>query len=163
MAFQVFRKAPERIERIALLDTGAHAGSPAESEGRRKLVQLGYEQGMKAVVDAWLPPMVRAEHHSNRVLMDDLAAMICDATPEIFDRQQRALIERPDATPLLPRITCKALVATGRFDAWSPVADHEAMAKQMPNAKLVIFENAGHMSTLETPDDVNAAMRDWLA
>ncbi len=163
VAFEIFRRAPERIERLALLDTGAIPGDAAEIEGRMKLVRLGYEKGMRAVADVWLPPMVRAEHHANRSLMNDIVDMICNSTPEIFERQQRALINRRDFVPLLPKMTCPALVATGRYDAWSPVSAHEEMAARMPNAKLVVFEEAGHMSTLETPDDVNRAFANWLA
>ena len=162
VALEVFRRAPQRVERLGLLDTGVHPGGEAEIAGRRKLIELGHQSGMKAVADAWLPPMVGPNRAHDRAMTEDLVDMICRATPEMFERQQHALITRPDAAPLLPTIRCPTLVATGRFDAWSPVADHEAIAKQIPGAQLAVFEQAGHMSIVETPDDVNAAFHSWL-
>jgi pimeloyl-ACP methyl ester carboxylesterase len=162
VALEVFRRAPTRVERLALLDTGVHGVGPNEAEGRMKLVEMGRSSGMGSVAEAWLPPMVGPEGKRNAALMADLGQMIEGASPEDFARQQQALLNRPDATPLLADIACPALVATGRHDAWSPVAQHEDIASRIAGAKLVVFENAGHMCTVETPEDVTAALRDWL-
>ena len=79
-----------------------------------------------------------------------------------FEDQVEALLARPDATPLLKEIECPALVATGRQDEWSPVDQHEIIAADFPDAELVIFEDTGHMSTVESPDAVTAALQAWL-
>lgn len=158
VALEAYARAPHRIERLALLDTAYHPRTNAEAEGRLKLVTLGFTQGMKAVADAWLPPMLAPAHRGDPALVSSLTDMICGATPEIFERQQHALLNRPDHGPLLSRIACPTLCATGRFDDWSPVSIHEDMAKQIPDAHLTVFEKAGHMSTLETPDDMTKAL-----
>jgi pimeloyl-ACP methyl ester carboxylesterase len=162
VALETFRRAPSRIERLALLDTGVHGVSASEAPGRLQLVELGREQGMRAVAEAWLPPMVGPVGKADAALMADLTDMIENASLEDFAGQQQALLARPDATPLLADVRCPTLVATGRYDAWSPVAQHEDIARQIAGAKLVVFENAGHMCTVETPDDVTRALRDWL-
>lgn len=163
VAMEVFRLAPERIERLALLDTGVHPKVETEIAGRMKLVALGYEQGMRAVADAWLPPMVKQERRQDAALLAPLIEMIVNISPQVFEAQQLALINRLDAFPLLRQVKCPTLVATGRYDEWSPVAAHEEIAREIPNSRLVVFEDAGHMSTLETPQDVNRAFADWLA
>jgi pimeloyl-ACP methyl ester carboxylesterase len=163
VAMEVFRLAPERIERLALLDTGVHPTLESEIDGRMKLVALGYEQGMQAVAVSWLPPMVKAERRQDAAFMAPMVDMILNVSPQVLEGQQQALIKRRDAFPLLRQVKCPTLVATGRFDTWSPVAAHEEIAHEISHSRLVVFEDAGHMSMLETPQDVNPALADWLA
>ncbi len=162
VALEAVRLAPDRIERLALLDTGVGPVAPAEEASRTALVRKGYEDGMDAVADAWLPPMVAEVNRSNATLMRGLRQMIRRATPQSLERQQRALLARPDAEEILPAIRCPTLVLVGREDAWSPVAQHEELAARIPVSTLVVVEAAGHMSTVEQPAAVSAAMLDWL-
>ena len=81
---------------------------------------------------------------------------------EIFAAQIKALLDRPDAEPLLARIKCPAMVLCGRQDTWSPVEVHEQMAARIPKSRLVVIEECGHMSTMERPEEVTAAMAEWL-
>jgi pimeloyl-ACP methyl ester carboxylesterase len=81
---------------------------------------------------------------------------------EAYLRQQRAIISRPDFRPGLPKIKCPALVLCGRQDQLTPLECSEEMAAAIPGAKLVVVEDCGHLSTLERPAEVNAAMRGWL-
>jgi pimeloyl-ACP methyl ester carboxylesterase len=118
---------------------------------------------MAAMAAEWIPPMVHPHRLSDRTLMDPLTAMICRSTPDDFAGQQRALLDRPDAEPLLASITCPTLVACGRHDAWAPVAQHEAIAAAVPNARLAVVEGAGHMLPVERPDDLNRLLIDWLS
>jgi pimeloyl-ACP methyl ester carboxylesterase len=79
-----------------------------------------------------------------------------------FEEQMTALLDRPEARSLLPRITCPALVGTGSDDAWAPVEQHREIAEAIPGAELTIFEHAGHMAPVEAPDQVATALRQWL-
>ena len=126
------------------------------------LVRLGHERGMDAVCDAWLPPMVHAPNRADAALMDAMRAMVRRASPESFERQQRALLTRPDAEAVLPGVRCPTLVLVGAEDSWAPVAQHEALAAAIPDARLVVVEDAGHMAPVERPEAVSAAMRAWL-
>lgn len=162
VALEVFRQAPERVTRIALLDTGVHPPQPGEREKRMALVDLGREQGMEALVDAWLPPMVHPDRREDGAFMEPLRQMCIAAGLTQFEDQVEALLGRPDAMPLLKEIKGPALVATGRQDEWSPVDQHEAIAAEIDNARLVVFEDTGHMSTVESPGLVTRALQDWL-
>ncbi len=79
-----------------------------------------------------------------------------------FLRQQRATRERPDSRPGLAAIRCPTLLLCGRQDPLAPPALHEEMAKAIPGAELVILEDCGHLSPLEQPEAVTAALRRWL-
>jgi pimeloyl-ACP methyl ester carboxylesterase len=88
--------------------------------------------------------------------------MIERSNPQQFAAQINALLNRPDAAPLLPTIQRPTLVLCGRDDAWSPPAQHEAMQAVIPNASLCIVEHCGHMCTMEQPQALNEALADWL-
>ncbi len=162
VAFEMWRLAPERIERLALLSTGFHPPGPNEEPKRMALVKVAYEQGMAAVADRWLPPMVAPDRVHDEALMAPLRAMVRRATPEIFEAQQRAGLSRPDAGPYLDEIACPTLILVGREDGWSPVAQHEEMARRIAGSELVLVDHSGHMITVEQPDPVNRALLDWL-
>ncbi len=162
VAFEMWRLAPERIARLALLSTGFHPPGPNEEPKRMALVKLGYEQGMAAVADRWLPPMVHPDRIHDEALMAPLRAMVLRATPEIFEGQQRAGLSRPDVGPYLDKIACPTLVLVGRDDGWSPLPQHEEIARRIKGAELAVVDHSGHMVTVEQPEAVNRALADWM-
>ncbi len=168
VAFQVLRLAPERVTRVALLNTGADArpaGEAGETEerNRRRLLDIARTQGMRAMAMEWLKGMIPPYRQQDSALVEEIVAMFERKTPELFEIQMLALLGRPNATPLLPHILCPALVLTGQDDTWSPPARHLQMAQSMPRSELVIVPKCGHMSTMERPEEVTAALREWLA
>lgn len=166
VALEVMRLAPQRVERLALLDTGTHplpAGEAGEKEraGRMALLKIAQEQGMRVMAQEWAKGMV----HPDRIggpLFEEVLAMFDRGSAAQYAAQINALLTRPDAAPLLPGITCPTLVLTGRQDAWSGPAQHEAMAAAIPGAQLVIVEDSGHMTTMEQSQVVSKALADWL-
>ena len=163
VALEVYRLAPERVRRLALVSTGIHGLRPGEPESRRKLQQVGWDNGFEALIDEWLPPMVAEANRSDPMIFDTLRAMNLDAGQDVFDAQIHALVNRPPVDDLLPRIDCPVLVMTGELDTWASPAQHEQIAAAIPGAELVIVPGAGHMIQLEAPGAVNAAIADWLA
>src|SRR5579863_4870205 len=158
VALQVYRLAPHRVARIALLDTGylplaaGEAGQQeAETRKRGELVALAQSQGMRAMLRQWLPPMIAPRRINDTVLVNAIVEMMSRKTPEIFAAQVRALLARPDASAVLEQIRCPALLLTGREDGWSGPAQHTAMAAKIAGSQLVIVAACGHMSMLE-PD-----------
>jgi len=167
VAFEVFRRAPERVARIALFNTGAKpraAGKAGDDEerGRRALLAVARAEGMRTMALQWLPPMVAPGRMADGALVESIVQMFERKTPSIFEAQMNALLRRPDATPLFSQIRCPALLLSGREDGWSPPAAHQEMAAPMANARVVVVADCGHMSTLEQPGAVADAMREWL-
>ena len=167
VAFQVVRLAPERVTRVALFNTGADsrpAGEAGETEerNRRRLLDIARSQGMRAMAVEWLKGMIPPYRQQDTPLVEEIIAMFERKSPELFEIQMLALLGRPNAIPLLPHILCPALVLTGQDDTWSPPARHLQIAQAMPLSELVIVPRCGHMSTMERPDEVTAAMREWL-
>ncbi|WP_127104142.1 alpha/beta fold hydrolase [Pararhodobacter zhoushanensis] len=154
VAIEMTRLAPERIEKLALLDTGIHPLKPGEPASRAEIVKFAYDHGMQALAERWLPPMVWTGNQTNAALMADLTAMVLRMNPDLHARQIKALVERPDATAAMAQITCPVLLMVGRYDQWSPVAQHEDMLALLPDAQLDIIEDAGHFAPVERPDAV---------
>jgi pimeloyl-ACP methyl ester carboxylesterase len=163
VAFQVYRLAPERVTKIAVFNTGSDARSESEEPGRRRLLEIARSQGMRAMAIEWLKGMLPPYRQNDTLLVDEIIAMFERKSPDLFEIQMLALLGRPNATPLLTAIQCPALVLTGRDDAWSPPARHLDMAQLIPKSELVLVPECGHMSTMERPEQVTAALRAWLA
>ncbi|WP_434989444.1 alpha/beta fold hydrolase [Xanthomonas melonis] len=162
VALEIVRQAPERVLRLGLFDTGIAPRRDGEQAERQALLQLAQTQGMAALAQRWLPPMLHPARAHDTTLMAQLTAMVRRQSAASFAGQIAALLERPDATPVLAQIRCPTVLGVGRQDAWSPLAQHQDMARQIPQARLVVFEDSGHMAPLEAPEAVTAALRDWL-
>ncbi len=161
IAMEMARQAPDRVRRLALLDTGMHPYQQGEELKRLERVALAYEKGMAALAEDWLPGMVHPVHRTNRKLMDALTDMVCRQTPESHERQIRALLERPDARAYLATLAMPTLVASGRQDQWSPLSRHKAMAETMPNAHLEAIDQAAHFAPVEQPDATADLIERW--
>jgi pimeloyl-ACP methyl ester carboxylesterase len=167
VAMEMLRMAPERIERIALLDTGyapLEAGDKGTTERakRYELLAIAREQGMRAMATQWARGMVHPERLQDGALMESILAMFTRKSADIFEAQIEALLARPDATPVLQNMPTPCLLACGRQDSWATVAQHEAMHALAPTAALKIVENAGHMAPMEQPQAMAALLDDWL-
>jgi pimeloyl-ACP methyl ester carboxylesterase len=167
VALEVLRLAPERVSRVALMDTGTHplaAGEAGEKEraGRMALLAQAQTQGMRPMGRQWLRGMVHPQVLETP-LFESMLDMIERSSPAQFAAQIQALLGRPDAAPQLAAIQCPTLVLTGRQDLWSPPEQHERIARAIPGAELVIIEDSAHMVMLEQPQAVNAALKTWLS
>lgn len=162
VALEVVALAPERVERLALLDTGVHPPSEAEVAKRRALLEIARRDGIETMVDLWLPPMVHPDRRGDNDFMAPLRAMAAAGGADLYADQIAALIDRPDPRPLLAKIDCPVLVGAGREDEWSPPEQNRAIAANMAGADFILFDRCGHMAPVEAPDQVNAALRRWL-
>ena len=167
VALEIIARAPERVARLALLDSGYEGLAPGadgerERAGRLRLLQLARARGMRAMGADWSRGMVHPARLADARLMNDILDMIDRSTPETFAAQIAVLLARPDRTSLLPRIAVPTLVLCGHDDAWSTLARHEALASMIPGSVLADVPDCGHMSTMERPEAVNACLLAWL-
>lgn len=162
IALELWRLAPERVERLALVDTGVHGVRPGEAEARHALRDLGRTHGIAALVDAWLPPMLGTAAQADQELRDALGAMCIHAGLSTYERQVAALLSRPEVDNLLPQVACPAFAIVGAEDRWSPPAQHEEIAAAIPGAQLRVVAGAGHMLPAEKPNEFNKIVQEWL-
>jgi len=163
VALEVCRRAPERVERLALLDTGYEAVAPGEADKRAVLVDQARLEGIGSIAAAWGLPMLAPSHRDDPALVQAVFDMVGRMSPAIYAAQTRALLARPDATGVLRSLACPTLVLCGMQDAWSPPERHERMAALIPGRLQVrLVDDCGHMSPMEQPAAVTSALRAWL-
>ena len=163
VAFEVMRQAAERVERLALMDTQATPDSAESTKRRRALLdqtKIGRFHGVQRTL---LPQLV----HSRRINDAAISQPIFDMAQEIgadgFMNEQRAIIDRADSRHMLVDIDIPTVVIVGRQDQVTPLPRSEEMAADIANSRLVVLEECGHMSPLEKPAEVTAALRRWLS
>ncbi|MDQ4127667.1 MAG: alpha/beta hydrolase [Actinomycetota bacterium] len=163
VALEIMRTVPDRVSRLALLDTSARADTAEQTADRRGLIELA-ESGRFEEVSRRL---LQREVHPGRLDDERIVSTVLDMAhavgPQAFVRQEEAIIGRPDGRRGLPNIACPTLVLCGREDALTPLHLHQEMASLIPDSRLCVIEDCGHLSTIERPEAVAAALREWLA
>lgn len=162
VAMEVMRRAPDRVRRIALMDTNPLAETPQSAATYEPMI-VGVRTGKMAKVmrDFMRPEYLAPGPHRSEILeltMD----MALNNGPDVFERQARALQRRRDQQSTLRKCKVPALVLCGEHDGLTPVKRHTFMAELIPYAKLEVIGDAGHLPTLEQPDATTAALRQWM-
>ena len=160
VTFAMYRQAGTRFTAMVLANTRSQADSEQARAGRMQLRRLLAEQGPSVVVPQLLPKLFSAAADPGAVAF--ARDLVEAAAPESIDAAIGALMERPDSTPDLARITCAALVIASDQDAIVPLAEAEAMQKAITRSQLTVIGGAGHMSNLEQPDAFSRALEDFL-
>lgn len=162
VAMEVLAQAPDRVARLALLDTNPLAEAEAVKARRGPQMAAVRAGGLRAVMRDEMKPNYLAEGPGRQAVLDLCMEMALDLGPEVFLRQSRALMHRPDQTVSLRAYPGRTLILCGRHDTLCPVERHRMMADICVNSALHIVEGAGHLPTLEQPEETNAALRRWL-
>lgn len=161
LAMEITRQSPDRVERLALLDTNPLAET-AQVQARRPAQIARAEAGdLTGVMRDEMMPYYLAPG-SDPAILDLCLDMALSLGPEAFASQSRALASRPDQCATLAAFTGPALVLTGEHDRLCRRDKHDLMYRLMPQSRLVVIEGAGHLPTLEKPNETTAALRRWL-
>jgi pimeloyl-ACP methyl ester carboxylesterase len=162
IALAMMEQAPERIAKLALLDTSARPDPPEMRAGREQFILLAQAGKLDDVVDTLIPKFLCRNHMRDEGLMKIVRDMAHDTGTDAFVRQQKALMSRKDSRPLLSKIDCPTLVLVGEEDELTPPALAQEMHSSIQGSRFVVVPACGHLSTIEKPDEVNAAFIDWL-
>jgi pimeloyl-ACP methyl ester carboxylesterase len=163
VAHEIMRQAPERVLRLALLDTSARADTAEQTKRRTLLMAMARQGTFRGVTPRLLPVLIHPDRLADAALTGTITAMAERIGRDGFLRQQQALIGRQDSRGDLALYRCPTLVVVGRQDAVTPLDMAEEMASRIPGAKLAIVEQCGHLPTLERPAETTALLRSWLA
>lgn len=163
VAQEIMRREPERVERLALIDTSARPDTPEQTKTRRELIRLSQIGKFKGVTPRLLPNLIHPTRLKDPAVADVVVAMAERIGQEAFTRQQTAIMGRVDGRGDLHAIRIPTLVICGREDLLTPPAMHQEMATAIHGATLLIVEACGHLAPLERPEIVTPALRSWLA
>jgi pimeloyl-ACP methyl ester carboxylesterase len=162
IAFEILRQAPQRVARLALLDTGARAETPEQTERRKVVIALAKSGRYAEVPDIAFPIYVHRNRLNDADLKRTVRMMAEETGVDAFLRQQQAIMSRPDSRPGFSSIKCLTLVLVGDGDEATPPELAREIAGAITGARLVMIADCGHLSTLEQPEKVTAALVDWM-
>jgi pimeloyl-ACP methyl ester carboxylesterase len=162
VALELLRRAPDRISRIALMDTSPLAETPQAAAAREMLIVKARSGRMADVMREEVQPTYLAPGPDRAAVMEIVLDMADTLGPEIYVRQARAMQRCRDQQAMLRKCKVPAMVLCGAFDKINPVKRHSFMAELIPNARLCVIEDAGHLPTLEQPARTTAALIDWM-
>ena len=160
-ALEAMRQAPERVTKLALLNTHARPDTPESTGNRRRLMALA-DRDFEAVINTLMPKLMTEEHLKDPVLTGIVAGMAHGVGVAGFKRQEEAIIHRIDSRPHLRAIRCPTQVVAARNDALMPVELLEELANGISNARLEVIEDCGHMASIEQPAAVTRILGDWI-
>ena len=163
IAFAMMRLAPERIARLALLDTSARSDTPEQTAARQSQIAMTQAGRYGEIADLSMPRSVHPDRQNDAAITGAVRQMSAETGPEAFIRQLKAIMSRPDSRSMLGSIRCPTLVLVGDADLATPPDLSQEIAGGIAGAKLVVVSNCAHLSTLEQPEPVNAALIEWLS
>lgn len=163
VAFEVERQAPDRVAKLALLDTTARPDAPEQTEQRKRQIEMARSGRFDGIAQLLFPRFVAAARHGDRALQAVVRTMADDTGPEAFVRQQTAIMNRVDSRPGLAAIRCPTLVLVGADDVLTPPDRAAEMAAAIPGARQVVVPACGHLSPLEQPQAVTDALVAFLS
>jgi pimeloyl-ACP methyl ester carboxylesterase len=162
IAFEIMRQAPERVAKLALLDTGARADVPEQTERRYALMALAKNGRYAEIPDLAFPLYVHRNRHGDAALKQIVRSMAEETGPDAYLRQQQAILSRPDSRPGLKAIACPTLVLVGEGDEATPPELAREIVAGIAGSRLVLIPDSGHLSSLEQHAAVTAALVEWM-
>lgn len=162
VAMEMLRQAPDRIERLCLMDTNCQAEMPNVAAAREPQIARVKAGRLIEIMRDEMKPNYLAPGGRRLEVLQQVMEMAQELGPHVFIQQSRALQRRPDQQGTLRRAKTPTLVMCGEYDALCPIRRHEFMAHLMPNAHLEVVQDAGHLPTLERPDTTTELLRRWL-
>jgi 3-oxoadipate enol-lactonase len=162
-ALALARRRPANLAALALVDTRAGADDEAGRGKREEAIELVRSQGVAAIAETMVPRLLAPASLKKGDLVERLRRIILRQTADTIAADLAAMRDRPDSRPFLPQIGVPTLVLVGEEDALTPPADSRQMAEAIPGAKLVVAAECGHLSPMERPGFVAAALGDFFA
>jgi pimeloyl-ACP methyl ester carboxylesterase len=162
IALEIMRAAPQRVAKLALLDTGARAETAEQTERRQAPMQMARTGRFAQVAEGAFTFFVHPDRHGDVALKALVKTMADETGVEAYLRQQRAVMSRPESRPSLSAIACPTVVLVGEQDKGTPPELSQEMVAAIPGSRLVVIPACGHLSTIERPAAVTKAMVTWM-
>ncbi len=163
ISVEIMQIAPERVTKLALLDTGMRGQNAAERAVRHGRIRLADEGHFELVLGLQLSRFIPAYRLPDKTLCDEVLAMCGEIGEAIYKKQEALAAVRADRRPDLPKIGCPTIIVCGRDDAATPLFMSQEMHDAIKTSELHIVEQCGHLVTMEKPEETNAILRKWLS
>ena len=162
VALEIVKLAPERVNRLALVNTQAQADSPDKIEYRKKTIEASQSGTFVGASKPFMAKLLGKDSMNNQDIVGCVQSMAQEVGRELFIKQQTAIMNREDKMSLLARINVPTLVIAGDEDQIIPATQSKELSELLPKGRLEVLSGCGHLSALERPDEVTALFRQWL-
>lgn len=162
VSMELMRVAPERVERLALIDTTARLDKPEQRERRKALISMSKMGKFKGVTPRLLPLFLHPDRLEDEKICNEIMEMAQEVGQKTFIHQQTAILAREEVISILPGIKVPTTVICGAQDALTPPEHSREMASLIPGAQLHLIDDCGHLAPLEQPDTTTTLLREWL-
>jgi 3-oxoadipate enol-lactonase len=163
VALAFYKQFPSRVRALVLADTRAQADTEEGKQTRHQQAEKALAEGMAGIADGMLPKLLTPDTVSKRPeLVKRVRDMMLKTKPEGAAGALLGMAERDDNTPLLSQISCPTLILVGQDDPITPVTDSEKMHREIAGSRLVVLENAAHVSNLERTEQFNEELVRFL-
>lgn len=162
VAFEILRQAPDRVKKLALFNTTALPDTPEQTKFRLEMIDLAQKIEFSTFFSRLLPRFLSKTSLQDQNLVKTVKKMAMEAGKDVYIRHQKAIIGRVDSRPLLPHITCPALVIAGEEDVLTPAPAMQEMAQIIPNSEFFQVAQAGHLTPLESPKTLAKYWKNWI-
>lgn len=162
VAFEVMRRAPERVAKLALISTLASADGPTQTARRQGYIDLVTSGRFAQVVEERIPILFPEERRDDERLLCIARQMAADTGADTFLAQQRAIMARIDSRPRLGEIAVPTLLVWGEQDGITSRAHHDEILEAIPGARLEVIPGAGHLPTVEAPEIVVPLLTEFV-
>ncbi len=163
VAFEIMRRAPERVSRLALIDTSARPDTPERATERKTLIARAEAGHYADMVDEVIPKVLHPSRADDHELVNAIREMAMRIGADAYIRQQKLIMSRPDSRNDLAGIVCPSIVVCGREDTLTPPGLSDEMAEGIPVADLFLVDECNHYAPMEQPTVVTDILRQWLA
>lgn len=162
LALEIAKRAPERVQKLALLDTTSKPDTPEADSYRRDAIKQTLDGDFEGVLEGFLPRLVADARLEDMAFMLTLRQMVLDTGPIGYINEQKQMLGRAGHEDFLKNIKVPTVVVCGEEDKFFSIDDHAEMARAIPGAEFHVIKGAGHMAPMEKPDAVNRILADWL-
>ncbi len=163
LAFEIIRKAPERVTGLALIGTTADPELPDVTARRWHMIRKSEKRGFLTMWREFIPRFVHPDRLDDVALIEELMKQAYEIGHYTFRQHQIAMMKRGGYHDVLKTIRCPTAIMVGDGDILTPVATHQEMADTIPGALISIFPNSGHLLSIERPKETTAVLRGWLS
>jgi pimeloyl-ACP methyl ester carboxylesterase len=164
IAFSFWRRHRERVAAFVLADTRATPDGQEERERRLAMADEVERSGSpQAALDLMLPRLFAPSLWQGAPARELVRAMVASTPARSIADGARGVAARPDSLDVLPGVEVPALVIVGEHDLITPPAESRAMVERLPNARLEVIPQAGHMANFENTDAFNEALAGFLS
>jgi pimeloyl-ACP methyl ester carboxylesterase len=162
IAFEIMRQAPSRIAGLALLDTSAGPETSEQTIRRQAQIDMARSGRFDEISEQMFAVLSRPAGLGDARIRQVIRAMAADTGPAAFIRQQTAIMGRADSRPTLSTLRCPTLVVVGDEDKLTPPDLAVEIAQGIPDARLEVVAECGHLSTLDQPERVTKILGSWM-